>query len=67
MRWSSTISERPTSLGIATDNLLHTALAVLDVSAILMASVVAFTIMKCMGAAYLVYWGESYSGSKPFL
>lgn len=35
-----------TSLGIAIGDLLHTALAVLGVSAILMASAVAFTIMK---------------------
>lgn len=46
-----------TSLGIATGDLLHTALAVLGVSAILMASAVAFTIMKYIGAAYLIYLG----------
>ncbi|HET8791984.1 MAG TPA: LysE family translocator [Modicisalibacter sp.] len=46
-----------TSLGIATGDLLHTALAVLGISAILMASAVAFTIMKYMGAAYLIYLG----------
>lgn len=46
-----------TSLGIATGDLLHTALAVLGVSAILMASAVAFTIMKYMGAAYLIFLG----------
>lgn len=46
-----------TSLGIAAGDLLHTALAVLGVSAILMASAVAFSIMKYMGAAYLIYLG----------
>ncbi|MFD2435129.1 LysE family translocator [Modicisalibacter luteus] len=46
-----------TSLGIAAGDFLHTVLAVLGVSAILMASAVAFTIMKYMGAAYLIYLG----------
>ncbi|MDW7748208.1 LysE family translocator [Halomonas sp.] len=55
-----------TSLGIATGDLLHTVLAVLGVSAILMASAVAFTIMKYVGAAYLIYLGvKAILGSNP--
>lgn len=45
------------SLGIAVGDLVHTALAVLGVSAILMASAIAFSIMKYLGAAYLIYLG----------
>lgn len=57
-----------TSLGIATGDLLHTALAVLGVSAILMASAVAFTIMKYMGAVYLIYLGvKAILGPNPSL
>lgn len=46
-----------TSLGIAMGDLVHTALAVLGVSAILLASAVAFSVMKYLGAAYLLYLG----------
>jgi threonine/homoserine/homoserine lactone efflux protein len=46
-----------TSLGIAMGDLVHTALAVLGVSAILLASAVAFSLMKYLGAAYLLYLG----------
>lgn len=46
-----------TSLGIAAGDLVHTALAILGVSAILMASALAFSIMKYLGAAYLIYLG----------
>ena len=46
-----------TALGIAAGDVVHTTLAVLGVSAILMASAIAFSIMKYMGAAYLVYLG----------
>ena len=46
-----------TALGIAAGDVVHTTLAVLGVSAILMASALAFAIMKYMGAAYLVYLG----------
>lgn len=44
-----------TALGIAAGDVVHTTLAVLGVSAILMASALAFAIMKYVGAAYLVY------------
>lgn len=46
-----------TSLGIALGDLIHTTLAVLGVSAILFASAVAFSLMKYLGAAYLIYLG----------
>ena len=46
-----------TALGIAAGDVVHTTLAVLGVSAILMASALAFAIMKYVGAAYLVYLG----------
>lgn len=46
-----------TALGIAAGDVVHTTLAVLGVSAILMASALAFSIMKYVGAAYLVYLG----------
>lgn len=46
-----------TSLGIAMGDLIHTTLAVLGVSAILFASAVAFSLMKYLGAAYLIYLG----------
>lgn len=46
-----------TGLGIAAGDVVHTTLAVLGVSAILMASALAFAIMKYVGAAYLVYLG----------
>ncbi|MFN8455869.1 MAG: LysE family translocator [Anaerolineae bacterium] len=46
-----------TALGIAVGDVVHTTLAVFGVSAILMASALAFTIVKYLGAAYLVYLG----------
>jgi threonine/homoserine/homoserine lactone efflux protein len=46
-----------TSLGIAMGDLIHTTLAVLGVSAIVFASAVAFSLMKYLGAAYLIYLG----------
>lgn len=46
-----------TALGIATGDVVHTTLAIFGVSAILMASALAFAILKYVGAAYLVYLG----------
>ncbi len=46
-----------TGLGIAVGDLVHTAMAVLGISAILAASALLFTIIKYLGAAYLVYLG----------
>jgi RhtB (resistance to homoserine/threonine) family protein len=44
-------------LGIATGSLIHTTLAALGLSIIIAKSVIAFTIVKYAGAAYLLYLG----------
>ncbi|MFI5128738.1 MAG: LysE family translocator [Chitinophagales bacterium] len=44
-------------LGIATGSLIHTTLAALGLSIIIAKSVLAFTIIKYAGAAYLLYLG----------
>jgi len=46
-----------TGIGIATGDLIHTVLAVVGISAIVMASATLFTIVKYVGAAYLIYLG----------
>ena len=46
-----------TGLGIAVGDIVHTLMAVLGLSAILMTSALAFDIVKYCGAAYLVYLG----------
>src|SRR5262245_18298115 len=46
-----------TGLGIAVGDLAHTAMAVFGLSAVLAASALLFTIIKYVGAAYLVYLG----------
>lgn len=46
-----------TGLGIAIGDLLHTAMAVLGLSAIILTSAYLFTVIKYLGAAYLVYLG----------
>lgn len=46
-----------TGLGIAVGDLFHTAMAVLGISAIILASAFLFSLIKYMGAAYLVYLG----------
>jgi RhtB (resistance to homoserine/threonine) family protein len=46
-----------TGIGIAVGDLIHTAAAVLGLSAILMTSALAFEIVKYLGAAYLIYIG----------
>lgn len=46
-----------TGLGIATGDLVHTVMATIGLSAILMTSSLAFSIVKYAGVAYLVYLG----------
>src|SRR5580700_8405625 len=46
-----------TGLGIATGDLVHTLMAVIGLSALLMTSALAFEIVKYLGVAYLVYLG----------
>jgi len=52
------------ALGIGTGALVHVCAAALGLSAILAASATAFTIVKIIGAAYLVYVGFSLIRSK---
>ncbi|MFK7791972.1 MAG: LysE family translocator [Devosiaceae bacterium] len=46
-----------TGLGIAVGDLIHTAMAVVGISAIILASAFLFSVIKYLGAAYLVYLG----------
>ncbi|AWB21842.1 LysE family translocator [Methylobacterium currus] len=46
-----------TGLGIAAGDLLHTATATISLSAVLMTSALAFSLVKYAGAAYLIYLG----------
>lgn len=46
-----------TASGIAVGDLIHTAMAVVGLSAIIMASAFLFSLIKYLGAAYLVYLG----------
>ncbi|MET7242223.1 LysE family translocator [Methylobacterium sp. EM32] len=46
-----------TGLGIAAGDLLHTAMATIGLSAVLMTSALAFSLVKYAGAAYLIYLG----------
>ena len=46
-----------TGAGIAAGDVIHTAMAIVGISAIVAASATLFTIIKYLGAAYLVYLG----------
>lgn len=46
-----------TGLGIAVGDLIHTALSVIGLSAVILASAFLFSLIKYIGAAYLVYLG----------
>lgn len=46
-----------TGLGIAVGDLIHTALAIVGISAVILASAFLFSLIKYLGAAYLVYLG----------
>lgn len=46
-----------TGLGIAVGDIIHTALAIFGISAIVLASAFLFSLIKYLGAAYLVYLG----------
>ncbi len=54
---SGTRTGLATGLGIAVGDLVHTAMAVLGISAVVLASALAFNIVKYIGAAYLIYLG----------
>lgn len=54
-----------TGLGIAVGDLIHTAMAIFGISAIIFASAFLFSLVKYLGAAYLVYLGIRAIMEKP--
>ena len=54
-----------TGLGIAAGDLLHTAMTVVGLSAVILASALMFSIIKYLGAAYLIYLGIRAILEKP--
>ncbi len=54
---SGTRAGLATALGIAVGDFIHTAFAVIGLSALVLASAWGFTVIKYLGAAYLVYLG----------
>jgi threonine/homoserine/homoserine lactone efflux protein len=54
---SGTRAGLATGLGIAVGDIIHTAMAVLGISAIILASAFLFSVIKYLGAAYLIYLG----------
>ena len=54
-----------TALGIAAGDLIHTVLAVVGISAVVLASAFLFSLVKYLGAAYLVYLGLRAIFEKP--
>lgn len=54
---SGTRAGLATALGIAAGDIVHTILAIVGISAVILASAVLFSVVKYLGAAYLVYLG----------
>ena len=55
------------ALGSSTGSIVHTTAAVLGLSAILQTSALAFTVVKLVGAAYLIYLGaQTFRNSEDF-
>lgn len=54
-----------TGLGIATGDFIHTLCAAIGLSALLMTSALAFSVVKFAGAAYLIYLGVRAFMAKP--
>src|SRR3984957_5371212 len=55
------------ALGIAVGSVVHTAAAAVGLSALLMSSAVAFSAVKYLGAAYLIYLGvQKIRRDEPF-
>ncbi len=54
-----------TSLGIAAGDVVHTIMAVLGISAIILASAFMFSLVKYLGAGYLIYLGIRAIFEKP--
>jgi threonine/homoserine/homoserine lactone efflux protein len=55
------------ALGIGVGTLIHTAAAAVGLSALLVSSAAAFSVVKYLGAAYLVYLGVQRLRNKEFL
>jgi threonine/homoserine/homoserine lactone efflux protein len=54
---SGTRAGLATGLGIAVGDIIHTAMAVFGISAIILTSAFLFSVIKYLGAAYLIYLG----------
>lgn len=54
---SGTRAGLATALGIAAGDIIHTVMAVIGISAVILASAFLFSLIKYLGAAYLVYLG----------
>lgn len=54
------------AIGVAIANLCHVAINLMGIGVIISQSILAFTIMKVMGAAYLLYIGYKGLRAKPF-
>lgn len=54
-----------TAMGIAIANMVHVAINLLGIGVVISQSIVAFTVMKILGAAYLLYIGYKGIRAKP--